>query len=323
MTHQIKGHLFNLIIYTHEKKRAEYFKEMIQGLIQKFPSRVIYICAEKNSKNEFLEIASDSEEVTISVSWNKLSEVSFSILPRLTADLPIYLVWGQDPTSESVLLPHLEKLADRLIFDTECAVDLQVFCKKMLQKIDTLNTEFMDISWAEISGWRDVITKVFHSDEKIRYLNQCEKIRIKYNQLDDPYLSHDAVQAIYLQGWISAQLGWKFQSIVEEDEIHKITYENKTVSLLAQERPSLPPGQIFEISFEDKNYLKTTLTFADKQSKVFVYVSSNDHCQVPYSLQMAPFQKGLTAMKEMFYFNPSTHYRNMLSTVSQIKWTKF
>ncbi len=323
MNHKVKGHLFNLIIYTHEKRRKDYFAEMIRGLIQKFPCRLIYVCADRDTQADFLEVNGNEDEIIINASWNRLSEISYTILPRLIPDLPIYLVWGQDPTSENPLLPHLEKLANRLIFDGECAGDLQVFCRKMLQKVETLNIEFMDINWAEMSGWRDVISQVFHSSEKLSYLNQCETIRIKYNQLDDPFLDHDAIQAIYLQGWLAAQMGWSFERITEESETHQIVYENANVSLLAQNRPSLPPGQIFEVSFEDRHKLKTTLTFADKQSKVFVYVSSADQCQIPYSIQLAPFQKGLTAMKEIFYFNPSTHYRNMLSAVSQIKWTQF
>lgn len=325
MDKKIKGHLFNLIIYTQEKRRADYFQQMVHTLIEKFPSRVIHIqCdAEASTPVSIDSSTSDCEHFSITTSMEKLTEVPFIILPNLVPDLPIYLVWGDDPTADNPILSSLQKMATRLIFDTESAINLQAFAKKMLNKVDTLNIEFMDISWAEIGGWRDVISQVFNSSSQLAYLQRCHTIHIKYNQLDDPYIKHDSVQAIYLQGWLTAQLGWKFVNISEVDGEHHIEYKERKVVLTPQKRQTLNPGQIFESSFIDENDLKTTLTFADQQSKVMVYISTKEHCQVPYSLQLQGMHKGVTAMKEMFYFRPSHHYRNMLNAISNIHWDNF
>lgn len=325
MNKNIKGHLFNLIIYTQDKRRGDYFQQMVHTLIEKFPSRVIHIQCDPSGSSELSVDSTENncEHFTITASLNKISEVPFIILPHLIPDLPIYLVWGDDPTAEHPILPSLEKLATRLIFDTESAVDLQAFAHKMLTKVDTLDIEFMDISWAEIGGWRDVISQVFNSMSQLGYLQRCHYIHIKYNQLDDPYIRHDSVQAIYLQGWLAAQLGWEFQKISEVDGEHHIEYKNRKVVLTPQKRKTLTPGQIFESSFIDDNHLKTTLTFADQQSKVMVYISTQNQCQVPYSLQLQAMHKGVTAMKEMFYFRPSNHYRNMLKSISNIHWENF
>jgi len=329
MKDKIKGHLFNLIIYTHEKRREEYFHQMVHTLIDKFPCRVIFISADKDANEDLLELSdasNDHEQFNIKCSFNHLSHVHSVLLPHLVADLPIYLIWGQDPTADSELLTSLEKLADRLTFDAETTTDLQEFCKKMLYKVDALNIEFMDISWAEMSSWRDVIAQAFHSQKKLEYLYNNQTIRIKYNKLNDPFIKHDAIQAIYLQGWLAAQLNWKSPSLSESNEGINIQYDNHgtplTLSLLPQERKTLQPGQIFEVSFND-NKLKTTLTFAEQQSKVIVSRYSEDHCQVNYSLPLVALEKGMTAMKEMFYYRPSTHYNHMLKAVSEIPWKTF
>ncbi len=325
MDENIKGHLFNLIIYTQDERRSKYAKQLVYTLVKKFPSRVIHIDVRETGNNgQSLKISDQNcEQLTISPSFSNLNEVPFIILPYLIPDLPIYLFWGDDPTANNKILPNLERLATRLIFDSECAANLQEFAYKMLNKVNTLHIEFMDISWAEISGWRDVISQVFNTKSQLNYLENCREIEIKYNQLDDPFIKHDSVQAIYLQGWLSAQLQWQFESLKEDKEIHIIRYRKHTVSLLPQRRPTLPPGQIFEVTFKNNDELKTTLTFADQQSKVMVYISTSDHCQVPFSLQLQLMQKGVTAMKEMFYFNPSDHYKNMLNSVNKIPWENF
>lgn len=325
MEKEIKGHLFNLLIYTTEKRRADYFEKMVHSLIEKFPSRVIHIrCDKERGKHVKLEPCDHKcEHLTLSTSLENLSEVPFVLLPHLVPDLPIYLLWGDDPTADNPILPKLEKLATRLIFDTECAGSLQTFAQKMLNKVETLNIEFMDISWAEIAGWRDVISQVFNSKSQLKYLRNCNYIHIKYNQLQDDYINHDSVQAIYLQGWLAAQLEWKFKKLEEIDGEHHLTYEKRKVVLTPQKRRTLNPGLIFEISCIDDNNLKTTLTFADQQSKVMVYISTPDHCEVPYSLQLQAMQTGATAMKEMFYFRPSHHYRNMLKAIGNTPWENF
>ncbi len=325
MEKEIKGHLFNLIIYTAEKRRADYFEQMVHSLIEKFPSRVIHIRCDKGGTSHVKLEPCDHrcEHMTISSSLEKIDEVPFVILPHLVPDLPIYLLWGDDPTAENPILSALEKLSTRLIFDTESAVNLQAFAQKMLNKVETLNIEFMDISWAEIAGWRDVISQVFLTRNQLNYLRQCNTIHIKYNQLNDDFIQHDTVQAIYLQGWLAAQLEWKFNQVKEIDGEHHIFYEGRKVVLTPQKRATLNPGLIFEISCINDEKLKTTLTFADKQSKVMVYISTPDHCEVPYSLQLQVMQTGATAMKEMFYFRPSHHYRNMLNAIGQIPWESF
>jgi glucose-6-phosphate dehydrogenase assembly protein OpcA len=325
MDQKIKGHLFNLIIFTREQRRADYFRQMVHSLVEKFPSRVIYIHADAESEDrQYLKETDETcEQITLSASHSLTEQIPFLLLPHLIPDLPVFLVWGDDPSVDNAILPSIEKLATRLIFDAECAEDLQAFIKKMLVKIETLNIEFMDISWAEISGWRDVISQVFNSRSQLAYLNRCNSIQIQYNQLDDPYIEHDSVQAIYLQGWLAAQLGWEFQSLSEDNGQHTINYKNQKVILTPQSRPQLPPGQIFEISFQDQHLLNTTLTFAEKQSKVMAYISTPDDCQVPYSLQLLAAKKGVSAMNEMFYFRPSKHYRQMLKSIANIHWNRF
>ena len=330
----IKGYLFNLIIYTHENRRSDYFQHIVKAFIEKYPCRVIFIKSSKELKQDFLEASTvfdktldgTCDQFAINVSQSLLHKVPFVILPKLIPDLPIYLVWGQNPTSDNEILPHLQKLATRFVFDSECAKDLRDFSSKMLEKIAELKIDFMDVSWADISGWRDAISQTFHSPEKLEYLQQCIRLLIKYNNVESEIIQHSAIQAIYLQGWLAAQLGWKFEAITYNDEIiltYKLPQSTLEVVLQPQDRPTLDRGSVFEVEFQGMNEVKTTMTLAEKQSKVMVYLSTPEKCELPFSHPVPDLSKGLTAMKEVFYYRVSKHYTNMLKVLKQIPWKEF
>ena len=80
MAKDIKGHLFNLLIYTTEKRRADYFERMVLPLTEKFPSRVIHIRCEKEGKNHVSIEQCDEkcEQLTLSSSLQNVSEIPFN-----------------------------------------------------------------------------------------------------------------------------------------------------------------------------------------------------------------------------------------------------
>ena len=49
-TNKMRACLFNLIIYSNKDKRAEYLYQVVQDVIGKFPSRVIFITGEEDAK---------------------------------------------------------------------------------------------------------------------------------------------------------------------------------------------------------------------------------------------------------------------------------
>lgn len=331
---EIRGHLFTLIVYALEEKCSEYFQRVVQPFIEKFPCRVIFIRSyAEQGKNKLQAplITHDSQntkcdQIVIQVPQPLLHTVPLLVLPRLVPDLPIYLVWGQNPTSDDENLPVLQNLATRFVFEAECATNLQEFSKKMLKNIADLKIDFMDVSWANIGGWRDVFSQTFNTAEKLTYLHQCNRMLIKYNPSNTEVKQHSAIQAIFLQGWLAAELKWNYQSISYHDGIF-ITYKTPftpiEVHLSPQERPSLSPGRIFEVEFENMSRVTTTLTLAEKQSKVMIYVSTPEKCELPFSLPIPDISKGLTAMNEVFYYKAGSHYQHMLETIKQIPWEGF
>lgn len=322
---RIKGHLFNVIVYTHDPNRSAYFHQIVNPFIEEYPCRVIFIEGDLASERDYLEIhaitptenAHSCDQLDIRVSSSSLSKIPFVVLPHLIPDLPIYLVWGEDPVSDLPILSQLQKLATRFIYDSGCAKNFPAFSQKILDKIDRLPIDFMDIAWAKIAGWRYVIAQAFHSREKLDFLRRCHQILIKYTPPDD-------IEAVFLQGWLAAQLQWKFQSLTSDEHIQTIHYTNDShnlgVTLFPQERPTLRQGRIFEIALESVDQTTITLSLAEKQAKVMVYLSTPEKCALPYSFPITDLEKRHHAMKEIFYHRATHHYHHLLQLLGEIKW---
>lgn len=330
----MRGYLFNLIVYTHEKRRFDYFDHVVKAFVQKYPCRVISIRSEAAGERDYIETSMESASdlgsnydlFSIRVSKSLSERIPFLVLPQLIPDLPIYLVWGQNPTSDNKILPVLQKLATRFIFDSECARDLGEFSRGMLDRIAHLQMDFMDVSWAQIGGWREALAQTFQSEKKLHFLEQVDRLVIQYNAITSGLLRHTAVQAIYLQAWLTCQMGWDFESLAYGQSTilsYRCRKRPIEVVLEPQNREALEAGKVFELSFSDKKNNTLILTLAEKQSKINVYFSNAERCELPFSLPITDLSKGLNAMKEIFYNKTGHHYMNMLHMLKQVPWENF
>jgi len=55
----------------------------------------------------------------------------------------------------------------------------------------------------------------------------------------------------------------------------------------------------------------------------FSNFSTEEKCELPFSLPIQDLSKGLNAMKEIFYNRTSPHYTDMLNVLKQIPWDVF
>ncbi len=333
---KIRACLFNLIVYTQNKRRADFFKSILSAVIQKFPCRILFIQYDKQSKEDFLDITVSSEnfddgntsfacdQVTIEVGGKHVERVPFLVTPHIVPDLPIYLLWGEDPTLESLVLPHFEPYASRLIFDTECTENLQEFSKKMLQKMDTLNYDIRDMNWGMTGPWRDVMAQVFNSADRIEQLRDAKSLLIEYNKVKVEHIQHCEMQSIYLQAWLAAELGWSLKNVIYDEDDIVLTYKSETdeieVTLRPQANENLNSGAILGIEVSDANITKYELKRIESLRKVVVHVSTINECLLPFTLPLPNLVNGTNFMKEIFYETTSQHYRNMLQQLAVTNW---
>ena len=143
-----RASLFNLIFFTQNNQRSSYIQKIAQKVIEKFPSRVIFVTVDKDAKEDFLKtqvsILSSSkgefdvacDYIQIYASGSSHERVPFVVLPHILTDLPVYLIWGEDPCQKDPLCGQLEQLANRLIVDSEATSNLPKFASTLLEHYD-------------------------------------------------------------------------------------------------------------------------------------------------------------------------------------------
>jgi glucose-6-phosphate dehydrogenase assembly protein OpcA len=325
-SNQTKASLFNLIIYVHDANRLDYFKKIINMVLEQFPCRIIFIQRDPATQQSTLQVealqgtSGISDQLSIKASGEGLDRVPFLIYPHLFPDIPIYLFWSPDLTKDTAILPHIKKYATRIIIDSENTDDLQGFCLSILKQLESTSSNIVDMNWFRIAGWKQIISRAFDSKDRIDLLGKASAIKIIYNYLPKLNASQPKTQAVYLQAWLAASLNWKFIKLESYNDKTVLHYSNLfpiEVHLEPQERQDLPNEDIigFEIS-DPKNY--ECAFFRKNQNEIAVKASNQYQCLLPFTLLLPNLQSGRSFMQEVFYQKISEQYSEVLQRISLI-----
>jgi Glucose-6-phosphate dehydrogenase subunit len=325
--------LFNLIIYAHEARRILYFDQLIHSILEKFPCRIIFIHAYESEKESFhlclSSVMSGSgkgqvacDQITIKSSKNQLARVPSVMFPYILPDLPIYLLWGQSPFEEHLIFPSLQPYASRVIIDSECFDNLSLFCRQMEANLNLLKMEVMDINWALLSSWRDLLYRIFDRAEKVELLTRCKSILITYNNSKTETVMHPEIRSIYLQGWLASRLGYRYRQAEYFDDSLIISYFGENNPLVIALQPGNDSTQL------SGSILNITITFTTGHSysihpkpslsQAIIHESSLETCELPYILPLPNVYSGMTFLNEILHQNVGEHYRAMLHMISPI-----
>lgn len=332
---KIRASLFNLILYVQKTERTAYYQNLIKSVVSKFPCRVILILCDENAGTEHLRTRVSSETIgmgelqiyceliQIEVAGKLIERVPFIILPHILPDLPVYLLWTQDPATESAVLPHLEPFADRIIFDSEAMSDLQTYCKAVISLIGRFHCAVGDLHWSALSGWRNLLIQSFNSKDSLLSLARSKTIRLYYAKGERSQNPH--IEAAYLQAWIASRLNWKFRAIERYEGTIRLTYQcpfhEVLFLLIPKEESQSKPGTLLEIEIESsENAGHYIFKKGAKTRQVFIQYSEKNLCHLPYFSYLRGKPEGEEIVEEIFYPSGGKHYSDMLDVLVQIPW---
>lgn len=339
---QFKACLFTLVIYVHENRLVDYYQELVDTILDKFPCRIIFIHGDNQSSKPYLHanvsnvtsgksntqgssiIACD--QISVKASTDQLFRVPYLVTPHLVPDLPVYLLWGQNPFEENVIFPFLQPFASRVVFDSECSASLSLFCREMEKSLNVLKMDIMDINWALVSNWRDVLSNVFDRREKIDELSLIKSITIEYAHNRSETRLHPEIRAIYLQGWLAARLKWRYRLAERFQENIIISYFTDATPVVVALAPKmnidLPSGTITTVDINMTNGRSYYIKRKPNLSQVIVHASSKETCDLPFSLPLSGVNRGLSFIKETFFSPLGNHYHEMLKSIVQIDYNQ-
>lgn len=335
-TNKMRACLFNLIIYAEAGQRNAYLNQIAQKVIEKFPSRIIFISYDEKCTDHALrtkvsvltadegenEIACDLIEIDVCNKDHPI--VPFVILPHILPDLPVYLVHADDPSTSNSVAQELEHFANRIIFDSEAASDLPAFANAVLKHKESCHADVADLNWARTEGWRQLFANVFKSFDELECLRKATSIHIHFNSKETDYLCHTNIQSIYLQAWVGAQLGWTLKGVKKEKEGRTFTYETPQGEMMATLHPSdmkeVSPGRILSIDIETS--CKTSYSFkrsTDCPHHVLIEKSTDAMCSLPVHYVLDKDVSGQSLVKEICHKGTSTHYIKVLKLLANIQ----
>jgi hypothetical protein len=326
-TNKMRASLFNLLIVAPKNQRTDYVRAITLKVLERFPSRVIFTLIDKtistDSLNASVSLIPGSKGaydvvcdfIEIEASKQAQSKIPFVILPHLLPDLPLYILWTEDPVQDNPISHQLEKWATRIIFDSEVTDNLPAFAKTLLEHAK--DCEIADLNWGRLESWRDLLASTFYSQDRLETLKKAQKICITYNSFETPFFCHTKIQALYLQSWLATQLGWKL-SKAEKDLFQ---YGSLTIELKAaknQDLPPLPPGTVISLDI----FTSTDIHFAFSRDPQHPYqirtlICDIEKCEIPTLFIFSKAKSGLSLVNEITHNGTSPHFLKVLDFLSK------
>lgn len=317
---KMRACLFNLIVFNTLSLRTDYIRDIVQKVSEKYPCRVLFISSDLQSNTSYLKTAVSvvgngtiaCDYIDIGVAGSEIGKIPFLLLPHIIPDLPISLLWSEDPSSNHPLFQPLVKLANRVIFDSESADSLLAFAQNIIELKET-GVDTADLNWARTEQWRDLIASLFRSEDM---LENIQEVRISYNRRKTDSFCHLKVQSMYLLAWLSSRLGWKFQKATKD--LH-FTFENQKAEIRGFEWEKLGSGSVISVDLITKDgHLYQCARIPKQYHRVLVQISSPEKCKLPFGYVLGKTATGQSLAKEIITQGTSAHYIEMLKKLSEL-----
>jgi len=331
---KMRASLFNLVIFSKLSPRTDYIRKIVQKVVEKFPCRTIFISEDPDTKQSYLKTAISvlapnilensvaCDLIDIGVAGEDLPKVPSLVLPHLLPDLPVYLLWAEDPSLPHPLFTPLAKLSTRVIFDSESTEHLRNFANRVLELHEKTKIDIADLNWARTQGWRDLISSVFSHPEEMKNLYNISLLKITYNAKESASFCHLKIQSMYLLGWLCSRLGWKV-SQTEKDlsfqfQSHEQLHPGEAV-IESTIWEKLGPGTVISIEMktaEGRHILASRI--AERYHYVTIQLSTPNSCELPYEFGLGQTATGQSLVKEICTKGTSLHYLEMLKTIANL-----
>jgi glucose-6-phosphate dehydrogenase assembly protein OpcA len=291
---------------------------------------VIFVSIDKKSTQDFLKaevsiLTSSKGEFDVACDYIQIEtggtfheRIPFMLLPHILPDLPIYLLWAEDPSKGDPLSDALGQLASRLIFDSESTTNLPQFASSVLSHYSKLHCDVADLNWARIESWRDMLSMAFYSEDKLEQIQRAKQILITFNAQETAFFCHTRIQAIYLQAWLSCQLRWEFQKLNIDKNTLTFIYKGEfgpiEISLSSEQQAKLPPGLILSVAIltaKDEQF-KFTRNLEQMHQIQYEHSTSNQ-CELPSYYIFTKAESGHSLVKEICHRGTSEHYLKVLN----------
>jgi glucose-6-phosphate dehydrogenase assembly protein OpcA len=333
-----KAALFNLLVYAQDPQHVEYVRQGTARILNKYPCRVIYILENPATEEDFLraEVSVETigteeqpvscDKIQIEFGGKERERVPFVLLPHILPDLPVFLWWTGNPSPYNRLFDLLEAQIDRIIFDPDTLDNLAEYASTTLALLHHFEGYASDLNWSLIEGWRAALAQTFHNEEHVAQLQKSEMIALAYCEHEAGGPRDPRLPAVYLQAWLAAQLGWRFQEVSRHEERTRFTYRNGDqpvhITLHPQHNEALPYGTITRLETDSREHYHYAVVLESDLNYLRVERSNTTRCDLPYSLHIGSINRDRALVREIFSHGTSVHYQHALQMLAETDWSR-
>jgi len=328
----LKASLFTLIVLAQDIDRTHYCQQLVYLIAKKFPCKIIFISLDTTAQQGLFETTRMTRSVSgpgsiccdmlrVKLSMDQVAKIPFLVVSELISDLPAFLLVGHNPFEIESVIHMLEPYVGRIVFDAMHLGNVGAFAQQMLAA--KTRDKYVDLNWARTKPWRESLSRVFQSEERFAHLAFCGHLEIRYSRRAGKDHSADT-QAVFLQAWFASRLGWTLINIEQTEEQTKILYRydhHEIVVLLSPiDSDIMEEGNICAVELRGQHDVHYLLNYEVDDRHIVVHSSSQDRCEMPYTLFVGSFQRGRTLPAEIFQQAISEHYLPMIELLSHSGW---
>ncbi len=324
-TNKMRAGLFNLIVFNELSSRTDYFRTIVQKIIDRFPCRVLFLAHDPDPSKSYLKTAVSviapegqnaiaCDNIDIGVAGSEWERAFSLVLPHLVPDLPIYLLWADDPAKKHPLFEKLSNLANRVIFDSESSDCLYDFAEAAL-RLNKKGMYIADLNWARTEGWRDLLAATF--ENRLSDLHDIAEIRIVFNARPTEFFCHLKIQSMVLLALFASRLSWKLKSAEEKEGKFHFAFDSGIKAVIEPTVwESLGSGTV--IALEIKTKAETCYSLArmpQAKHQAAIQIVSRDRCDLPVRYMLGQTASGQSLVREIFQQGTSAFF---LATLQEL-----
>jgi glucose-6-phosphate dehydrogenase assembly protein OpcA len=297
---------------------------MVNSIVSRYPCRIICLSYRMEQPEDFLQVDMGIEEggvcaitgcdwINITVGGNHRRRVPLLILPHLVSDLPVQLVWKLGPMEERETLLRLQKMTNRVIFDSDGAPSTSNFCCALAGDMSLFQSDITDLNWAYLQGWRSLLAEAFQAPAQLALLKQAKRIEIQYNHRLENFCKCPELPARMLQAWLASRLGWAFQGL----EGNTIKYQNGVAVVFNPITDNdLPAASITSITLQGEDNQRLVLQVEKGMQRVRV------DSPTPHTLPLREMAREEAVLDQLFIPHTSRQLKRTLEVLCLIEGDK-
>ncbi len=165
------------------------------------------------------------EQITILASGSAVRATSTIIHPLLKPDLPVYVWWLSDPSTDPETFNRIAHFSNRVIVDSDRFHTPEESVRTLSSLVSSLSTSAVsDLNWGRITTWRQLMAQFFDASEYKPYFAGIEHIEIEYAIPSPDALAASAgdgtpntTRALLMAAWLKTSLGWQVSADASTD----------------------------------------------------------------------------------------------------------